>query len=324
MAPTLDEYRKHIEKDAALERRFQPVLVEEPDVADTVSILRGLKERFEVFHGVKIHEARWCRRPCCPTGFADRFLPDKAIDLVDEACALIRTEMDSMPAELDEASRRVMQLEIEESALKKETDPASRERLEKLQKELADHKERMASMNAQWANEKEAIHHLSDLRRELEQTHQLIEKAEREYDLNKAAELKYGRLPQLEAQLKQEEERIRNGEQKATLLREEVDEEEIARIISRWTGIPLARLVEGEREKLLHLDETLHKRVIGQDEAVERVADAILRARAGIRDPRRPIGSFLFLGPRAWARRNWPRRWPSACSTRRRIWCAST
>jgi ATP-dependent Clp protease ATP-binding subunit ClpB len=297
-ATTLDEYRKHIEKDAALERRFQPVLVEEPDVADTVSILRGLKERFEVFHGVKIHDSALVSAAVLSNRYLpDRFLPDKAIDLVDEACALIRTEMDSMPAELDEASRRVMQLEIEESALKKETDPASRERLEKLQKELADHKERMASMNAQWANEKEAIHHLSDLRRELEQTHQLIEKAEREYDLNKAAELKYGRLPQLEAQLKQEEERIRNGEQKATLLREEVDEEEIARIISRWTGIPLARLVEGEREKLLHLDETLHKRVIGQDEAVERVADAILRARAGIRDPRRPIGSFLFLGP---------------------------
>ena len=297
-ATTLDEYRKHIEKDAALERRFQPVLVEEPDVADTVSILRGLKERFEVFHGVKIHDSALVSAAVLSNRYLpDRFLPDKAIDLVDEACALIRTEMDSMPAELDEASRRVMQLEIEESALKKETDPASRERLEKLQKELADHKERMASMNAQWANEKEAIHHLSDLRRDLEQTHQLIEKAEREYDLNTAAELKYGRLPQLEAQLKEEEERVRNGEQKATLLREEVDEEEIARIISRWTGIPLARLVEGEREKLLHLDETLHKRVIGQDEAVERVADAILRARAGIRDPRRPIGSFLFLGP---------------------------
>ena len=297
-ATTLDEYRKHIEKDAALERRFQPVLVEEPDVADTVSILRGLKERFEVFHGVKIHDSALVSAAVLSNRYLpDRFLPDKAIDLVDEACALIRTEMDSMPAELDEASRRVMQLEIEESALKKETDPASRERLEKLQKALADQKERMASMNAQWANEKEAIHHLSDLRRDLEQTHQLIDKAEREYDLNKAAELKYGRLPQLEAQLKEEEERIRNGEQKATLLREEVDEEEIARIISRWTGIPLARLVEGEREKLLHLDETLHKRVIGQDEAVERVADAILRARAGIRDPRRPIGSFLFLGP---------------------------
>ncbi len=297
-ATTLDEYRKHIEKDAALERRFQPVLVEEPDVADTVSILRGLKERFEVFHGVKIHDSALVSAAVLSNRYLpDRFLPDKAIDLVDEACALIRTEMDSMPAELDEVSRRVMQLEIEESALKKETDSASRDRLAHLQKELADQKDRMATMNAQWANEKEAIHHLSDLRRELEQTHQLVEKAEREYDLNKAAELKYGRLPQLEAQLREEEKRIREGEAKATLLREEVDEEEIARIISRWTGIPLARLVEGEREKLLHLDETLHKRVIGQNEAVERVADAILRARAGIRDPRRPIGSFLFLGP---------------------------
>jgi len=297
-ATTLDEYRKHIEKDAALERRFQPVLVEEPDVADTVSILRGLKERFEVFHGVKIHDSALVSAAVLSNRYLpDRFLPDKAIDLVDEACALIRTEMDSMPAELDEVSRRVMQLEIEESALKRETDSASRERLAHLQKELADQKDRMATMNAQWANEKEAIHHLSDLRRELEQTHQLVEKAEREYDLNKAAELKYGRLPQLEAQLREEEKRIREGEAKATLLREEVDEEEIARIISRWTGIPLARLVEGEREKLLHLDETLHKRVIGQNEAVERVADAILRARAGIRDPRRPIGSFLFLGP---------------------------
>ena len=297
-ATTLDEYRKHIEKDAALERRFQPVLVEEPDVADTVSILRGLKERFEVFHGVKIHDSALVSAAVLSNRYLpDRFLPDKAIDLVDEACALIRTEMDSMPAELDEVSRRVMQLEIEESALKKETDSASRERLENLQKELADHKERMAAMNAQWANEKEAIHHLSDIRREMEQVHQLVEKAEREYDLSKAAELKYGRLPQLETQLREEEKRIREGEAKATLLREEVDEEEIARIISRWTGIPLARLVEGEREKLLHLDETLHKRVIGQNEAVERVADAILRARAGIRDPRRPIGSFLFLGP---------------------------
>ena len=297
-ATTLDEYRKHIEKDAALERRFQPVLVEEPDVADTVSILRGLKERFEVFHGVKIHDSALVSAAVLSNRYLpDRFLPDKAIDLVDEACALIRTEMDSMPAELDEVSRRVMQLEIEESALKKETDSASRERLAHLQKELADHKERMAAMNAQWANEKEAIHHLSDIRREMEQVHQLVEKAEREYDLSKAAELKYGRLPQLETQLREEEKRIREGEAKATLLREEVDEEEIARIISRWTGIPLARLVEGEREKLLHLDETLHKRVIGQNEAVERVADAILRARAGIRDPRRPIGSFLFLGP---------------------------
>jgi ATP-dependent Clp protease ATP-binding subunit ClpB len=297
-ATTLDEYRKNIEKDAALERRFQPVLVEEPSVEDTISILRGLRERFEVFHGVKIHDNALVSAAILSNRYiSDRFLPDKAIDLIDEACALIRTEMDSLPAELDEVSRRVMQLEIEEAALRKETDRASQDRLGHLQKEMADLKEKMSAMNSQWENEKNAIHFVVKMREELEQTHQLIEKAEREYDLNKAAELKYGRLPELEKKLQLEEEKLRSKSNEPSLLREEVNEEEIARIISRWTGIPLAKLVEGEREKLLHLDEVLHRRVIGQNEAVDRVADAIVRARAGIKDPRRPIGSFIFLGP---------------------------
>jgi len=297
-ATTLDEYRKNIEKDAALERRFQPVLVEEPGVGDTISILRGLRERFEVFHGVKIHDNALVSAAVLSNRYiSDRFLPDKAIDLIDEACALIRTEMDSLPAELDEVSRRVMQLEIEEAALRKETDQASKDRLNSLQKELADLKEKMTAMTSKWENEKKAIHHVGALRKELEQTHQQIELAEREYDLNKAAELKFGRLPELEAELKTEEEKLRSKSNESPLLREEVDEEEIARIISRWTGIPLAKLVEGEREKILHLGEILHRRVIGQNEAVDRVTDAILRARAGIKDPRRPIGSFIFLGP---------------------------
>jgi ATP-dependent Clp protease ATP-binding subunit ClpB len=297
-ATTLDEYRKNIEKDAALERRFQPVLVDEPNVEDTISILRGLKERFEVFHGVKIHDNALVSAAVLSNRYiTDRFLPDKAIDLVDEACALIRTEIDSMPAELDEVSRRVMQLEIEEAALKKEKDRASQERLEHLQKELADLKEKMVAMKSQWENEKKAIQQVGKLREEIEETHQKIARAEREYDLNKAAELKYGRLPQLEKALKEAEEKFVSQRGDAPLLREEVSEEEIARIISRWTGIPLAKLVEGEREKLLRLDEILHRRVVGQDEAVERVTDAIIRARAGIKDPKRPIGSFIFLGP---------------------------
>ncbi|MCR6545219.1 ATP-dependent chaperone ClpB [Dehalobacterium formicoaceticum] len=297
-ATTLDEYRKNIEKDAALERRFQPVMVEEPNVEDTISILRGLKERFEVFHGVRIHDNALVSAAVLSNRYiSDRFLPDKAIDLVDEACALIRTEIDSLPAELDEVSRRVMQLEIEEAALRKEKDRASQERLENLQKELADLKEKMTSMKAQWENEKKAIQHVGKMREEIEQIHQEIEKAEREYDLNRAAELKYGRLPELEKALKEEENKFGSGKETSPLLREEVGEEEIARIISRWTGIPLAKLVEGEREKLLRLEEILHQRVIGQDEAVERVTDAILRARAGIKDPKRPIGSFIFLGP---------------------------
>ena len=297
-ATTLDEYRKYIEKDAALERRFQPVMVNEPDVEDTISILRGLKERFEVFHGVKIHDNALVSAALLSHRYiSDRFLPDKAIDLVDEACALIRTEIDSLPAELDEVSRRVMQLEIEEAALRKENDKASQDRLAVLQRELADLKEKMSSMKAQWENEKSLIRNVRQVREELEQVHQDIETAERAYDLNRAAELKYGRLPAVEKQLAEEEARLDKSKSEGTLLREDVNEDEIANIISRWTGIPLSKLVESEREKLLGLEDVLHQRVIGQDEAVGKVADAILRARAGIKDPRRPIGSFIFLGP---------------------------
>ncbi|KJS23553.1 MAG: protein disaggregation chaperone [Clostridiaceae bacterium BRH_c20a] len=297
-ATTIDEYRKYIEKDAALERRFQPVMVGEPSVEDTISILRGLKERFAVFHGVKIHDKALVSAAILSDRYiTDRFLPDKAIDLVDEACALIRTEIDSMPSELDQVSRRVMQLEIEEAALKGEKDKASRERLENLQKELADLKEQLASMRAQWENEKAAIQSVRKLREDLELIHQEIEKAEREYNLNKAAELKYGNLPVIQKRLHEEETKLTEKRTENSLLREEVTDEEITQIISRWTGIPLAKLVEGERDKLLKLEEILHQRVIGQGEAVERVSDAILRARAGIKDPRRPIGSFIFLGP---------------------------
>jgi len=297
-ATTLDEYRKHIEKDAALERRFQPVTVDEPSVEDTISILRGLKERFEVFHGVKIHDNALVGAAVLSNRYiSDRFLPDKAIDLVDQACAMVRTEIDSMPADLDEISRRIMQLEIEEAALSKEKDQASRDRLQILQKELADHKNKADSMRAKWESEKSAIQKVTSLREELERIRQEIDKVEREYDLNRAAELKYGRLPDLERRLKNEEDQLARKQGEISLLSEEVTEDEIARIISRWTGIPLTRLVEGEREKLLHLDDILHERLIGQDEAVNLVADAIIRARAGIKDPRRPIGSFIFLGP---------------------------
>ncbi len=297
-ATTLDEYRKYIEKDAALERRFQPVLVDQPSVEDTISILRGLKERFEVHHGVKIQDSALVAAAVLSNRYiSDRFLPDKAIDLVDEACAMIRTEIDSMPAELDEVTRRVMQLEIEEAALKKERDKASQERLENLRKELAELREKANAMRAQWEAEKEAIKRVQALREEIEKVRHQIEIAERQYDLNRAAELKHGRLPELERQLKAEEERLSAQQGGNRLLREEVTEEEIAEIVSRWTGIPVTRLVEGEREKLLKLDEVLHRRVVGQDEAVQLVADAVLRARAGIKDPRRPIGSFIFLGP---------------------------
>ena len=297
-ATTLDEYRKYIEKDAALERRFQPVMVEPPTVEDTISILRGLRERFEVHHGVRIQDNALVAAAVLSNRYVtDRFLPDKAIDLVDEACAMIRSEIDSMPAELDEITRRVMQLEIEEQALKKEKDKASMERLENLRKELADLRERAAAMRAQWEAEKAAIKRVQALRDEIEQVRREIEAAEREYNLNKAAELRYGRLPALEKQLQAESERLLQEQGGARLLREEVTEQEIAEIVSKWTGIPVTRLVEGEREKLLHLDEVLHKRVVGQDEAVQLVADAVLRARAGIKDPRRPIGSFIFLGP---------------------------
>ncbi|MFA7536245.1 MAG: ATP-dependent chaperone ClpB [Desulfuromonadales bacterium] len=297
-ATTLNEYRKYIEKDAALERRFQPVLVEQPTVEDTVSILRGLKERFEVHHGVRIQDnALVAASTLSQRYISDRFLPDKAIDLVDEACATIRTEIDSMPQELDEVTRRVMQLEIEEAALKKEKDAASKTRLEDLRRELADLKHQTDTLRAQWEGEKEGIKRLQGLREEIEKVRQEVVVAERHYDLNKAAELKHGRLPQLEGELRQLEAAQAGAEAGPRLLREEVTEEEIAEIVSRWTGIPVTRLVEGEREKLLKLDEVLHQRVIGQQEAVRLVSDAVIRARAGIKDPRRPIGSFIFLGP---------------------------
>jgi ATP-dependent Clp protease ATP-binding subunit ClpB len=297
-ATTLDEYRKYIEKDAALERRFQPVLVDQPTVEDTISILRGLKERFEVHHGVKIQDSSLVAAAVLSNRYiSDRFLPDKAIDLVDEACAMIRTEIDSMPAELDEATRRVMQLEIEEAALKKERDEASQERLEAIRREIAELRTKVDTMKAQWESEKEGIKRVQALREEIERLRRDIEVAEREYDLQKAAELKHGRLPDLERRLKEEEGKLSERQGGNRLLREEVTDDEIAEIISRWTGIPVTRLMEGEREKLLRLDEVLHRRIIGQDEAVQLVADAVIRARSGIKDPRRPIGSFIFLGP---------------------------
>jgi ATP-dependent Clp protease ATP-binding subunit ClpB len=297
-ATTLNEYRRHIEKDAALERRFQPVVVDEPSVEDTISILRGLRERFEVHHGVKIQDAALVAAATLSHRYiTDRFLPDKAIDLVDEACAVIRTEIDSLPQELDAITRRVMQLEIEEAALKQESDPASQQRLEALRKELADLRAQADAMTAQWEAERQAIKKLQALRAEIEEVRREIEDAERRYDLNRAAELRHGRLPELEQRLRNEEERLESKQHGTRLLREEVTADEIAEVVARWTGIPIARLVEGEREKLLRLDEVLHERVIGQDEAVQLVADAVIRARSGIKDPKRPIGSFLFLGP---------------------------
>jgi len=297
-ATTLDEYRQHIEKDAALERRFQPVFVGEPNVEDTISILRGLRERFEVHHGVKIQDnAIVAAATLSHRYISERFLPDKAIDLVDEACAMIRTEIDSMPSELDQAARRVMQLEIEEAALRKEKDKGSRERLATLQKELSEVREQADSMRAQYEVEKQAIHRVQQMREQIEALRREIETAERQYDLNRAAELKHGRLPDLERKLKTEEEALLSRQDGERLLREEVTSDEIAEIVAKWTGIPATRLVEGEREKLLRIDDLLHERVIGQDEAVTLVADAVIRARAGIRDPKRPIGSFIFLGP---------------------------
>ena len=297
-ATTLDEYHKYIEKDAALERRFQPVMVDEPTVADTISILRGLKERYEIFHGVKIQDQALIAAATLSNRYiTDRFLPDKAIDLVDEACAMVRTEIDSMPTELDEISRKIMQYEIEEAALKKETDHLSQEHLAEIQKEMAELRSQFNEMKAKWENEKDAIGKVQKLRSEIEATNAEIEKAERTYDLNKAAELKYGKLPALTKELQEEERIAEEGQKSGSLLRDRVTEEEIARIIGRWTGIPVSRLMEGEREKLLRLPDILHERVIGQDEAVDRVSDAILRSRAGIQDPDRPIGSFLFLGP---------------------------
>lgn len=294
-ATTLDEYRKYIEKDAALERRFQPVMVDEPTVEDTISILRGLKERYEVFHGVQIHDQALIAAATLSHRYiSDRFLPDKAIDLVDEACATIRTEIDSMPAEMDDIARKIMQLEIEEMALKKETDTLSKERLAALQQELAELREKFNAMKAQWNNEKASIHVVSDTKAEIEKVNGEIEAAQRIGDYETAAKLKYSRLPELQKKL---DEAQKNEKPKNTLLRDTVTEEEIARVVSRWTGIPLAKLMEGEREKILHLDDILHKRVVGQDEAVTKVTEAIIRSRAGIADPNRPIGSFLFLGP---------------------------
>ncbi len=297
-ATTLNEYRQYIEKDPALERRFQTVMVGEPTVEDTIAILRGLKERYEVYHGVKIQDSALIAAATLSNRYiTDRFLPDKAIDLVDEACAMIRTEIDSMPTELDVIQRKIIQHEIEEAALKKEDDKLSKEHLAEIQKELAEMREQFNSMKARWDNEKNAIGKVQKLRADIEQLNADIERAQENYDLNKAAELKYGRLPELKKQLEEEEAKAEQAEGKHTLLRDKVTDEEIARIIERWTGIPVARLMEGEREKLLHLEDTLHERVIGQNEAVKRVSEAILRSRAGIQDPNRPIGSFLFLGP---------------------------
>ena len=298
-ATTLNEYRQYIEKDAALERRFQPVMVDEPTVEDTISILRGLKERYEVFHGVKIQDQALIAAATLSDRYiTDRFLPDKAIDLVDEACAMIRTEMDSMPTELDEIRRKIMQHEIEEAALKKEDDKLSKAHLQEVQQELSEMRDQFNEMKAKWENEKNAISKVQKLREELEQVNAEIERAERDYDLNRAAELKYGRLPALQKELAEEEAIAeKQKEEKDSLLRDKVTEEEIARIVGRWTGIPVSKLMEGEREKLLHMEDVLHRRVIGQDEAVTKVSEAILRSRAGIQDPNRPLGSFLFLGP---------------------------
>jgi ATP-dependent Clp protease ATP-binding subunit ClpB len=297
-ATTLDEYRKHVEKDAALERRFQPVLVDQPSVEDTISILRGLKERYEVHHGVRIKDAALVSAAVLSNRYiSDRFLPDKAIDLVDEAAAKLRTEIDSMPSELDEIQRRVMQLEIEEQALKKESDAPSRERLKKLKKELADLKSQASALQAQWQSEKVGVQKLREIREQIEQTKVEIEKAERVYDLNRAAELKYGKLAGLEKQLNEESGKLAAKQDHSRLLKEEVDEEDIAEVVSRWTHIPVSKLLEGEVQKLLHLEEELHQRVVGQDEAVKAVSEAVLRARSGLKDPHRPIGSFIFLGP---------------------------
>ena len=295
-ATTLDEYRKYIEKDAALERRFQPVMVDEPNVEDTISILRGLKERYEVFHGVKITDSALVSAATLSNRYiSDRFLPDKAIDLVDEACAMIKTDLDSMPAELDEQRRRILQMQIEEKSLEKENDNLSRDRLENLRKELAEMNEKFNSDKAQWQNEKDSVENLSKIREEIDRVNGEIQTAQQNYDLNRAAELQYGKLPELQKKLAEEEERIKDED--LSFVHESVTEEEIARVVSKWTGIPVTKLNESERSKTLHLDDTLHKRVIGQDEAVEKVTEAIIRSKAGIKDPTKPIGSFLFLGP---------------------------
>jgi ATP-dependent Clp protease ATP-binding subunit ClpB len=297
-ATTLDEYRKHVEKDAALERRFQPVLVNQPSVEDTISILRGLRERYEVHHGVRIKDSALVAAAVLSNRYiSDRFLPDKAIDLMDEAAARLRTEIDSMPAELDEITRRVMQLEIERQALKKETDEASRQRLSRLERELADAKAQADALKGQWQAEKDTVRRLRELRQQIEETRIEIQRAEREYDLNRAAELKYGKMSDLERRLQAEESMLQQKQGQARLLKEEVDEEDIAEVVSRWTGIPVAKLLEGEVQKLLHLEDALHRRVVGQDEAVTATAEAVVRARSGLKDPNRPVGSFIFLGP---------------------------
>ncbi|HTC90885.1 MAG TPA: ATP-dependent chaperone ClpB, partial [Bryobacteraceae bacterium] len=297
-ATTLDEYRKYIEKDAALERRFQTVFVDQPSVEDTISILRGLRERYETHHGVRIKDSALVAAAVLSNRYiTDRFLPDKAIDLVDEAAAKLRTEIDSMPADLDEILRRIMQLEIEREALKKESDNASKERLKKIEKEIADLKSESDALKAQWQAEKEGVQKLREIRQQIEQTKVDIEKAERQYDLNRAAQLKYGKLTELEGKLRTEETRLAEKQSGKRLLKEEVDEEDIAQVVSRWTGVPVTKLLEGEMQKLLHLEEELHQRVIGQDEAVQAVAEAVMRARSGLKDPNRPIGSFIFLGP---------------------------
>ena len=295
-ATTLDEYRMYIEKDAALERRFQPVMVDEPTVEDTISILRGLKDRYEIFHGVKITDGALVNAAVLSNRYiSDRFLPDKAIDLVDEACALIKTELDSLPTELDDVQRHIMQLEIEEAALKKETDNLSKERLTNLQKELAELREQFAGEKAKWDNERSAVEKVHSLKTELETVRNQIEMAKNNYDLEKAAQLQYGDLPRVQKQLQEAEEKAKKGDQ--SMVHESVTEEEIAKIVSRWTGIPVAKLTESERNKTLHLADALHKRVVGQDEGVTKVTEAILRSKAGIKDPTKPIGSFLFLGP---------------------------
>ena len=324
-ATTLDEYRKHIESDAALERRFQPVVVDEPTLEDTISILRGLRERLEVFHGVRIQDGALIAAATQSQRYiTDRFLPDKAIDLVDEACARLRTEIDSMPAELDELTRRVTRLEIEEAALSKETDPASATRLEDLRKELADLQAEADAKMAQWEAERQAIRRVQELRSQLERLRHDAEEAERNYDLNRAAELRYGEIRELERRLAAEEEQLASKQGKSRLLREVVTDDEIAEIVAVWTGIPVTRLKEGEREKLLRLDEILHERVVGQEEAVSLVADAIIRARSGIRDPRKPIGSFIFLGPTGVGKTELAKPSPRPCSTARTTWCGST
>ena len=321
-ATTLDEYREYIEKDAALERRFQPVMVDEPTVEDAISILRGLKERYEVFHGVKITDSALVAAATLSNRYiSDRFLPDKAIDLVDEACALIKTELDSMPTELDELRRRTMQLEIEEAALKKEDDRLSQERLVKLQEELAENREEFARQKAQWDNEKSSLERVHRLREEIESVNQEIQKAQSSYDLEKAAELQYGRLPQLKKQLEEEEAKVKDEEM--SLVHESVTEDEIARIVSRWTGIPVAKLNESERSKTLHLDQELHKRVIGQDEGVTKVTEAIIRSKAGIKDPTKPIGSSSSLDRPESERRSLRKHLRKACLTMRKIWSVS-